>query len=72
MSPRTAYHARECAQRRFAADNADLSAPGLVFWFADEEAASKTSYPPSPFRWIDSQQEAEDLVQEAKANAAQS
>lgn len=76
MSLKTVCRAR-VSDRRELADSFTLvailtahSAPGLVFWFADNEAASKTSYPPSPFRWIDSQQEAEQVVEEAKATAA--
>lgn len=47
------------------------SAPGLVFWFADAEAAAKTQYPPTTFRWIDNQKEAEEAVALAKNRAAQ-
>ena len=46
------------------------SAPGLVFWFADAEASSATSYPPTTFRWIDNQKEAEEAVDAAKKKAA--
>jgi 6-phosphogluconolactonase len=47
-----------------------LSAPGLVFWFADADAASQTTYPPTTFRWIDNQREAEEAVEAAKRRAA--
>lgn len=47
------------------------SAPGLVFWFADADAAAKTQYPPTTFRWIDNQKEAEEAVALAKKKAAQ-
>ncbi|BEJ17336.1 hypothetical protein CspHIS471_0607370 [Cutaneotrichosporon sp. HIS471] len=47
------------------------AAPGLVFWFADAEAAAKTQYPPTTFRWIDNQKEAEEAVALAKKRAAQ-
>ena len=46
------------------------SAPGLVFWFADAEASSATSYPPTTFRWIDNQKEAEEAVDAARKKAA--
>ncbi|GFZ45123.1 6-phosphogluconolactonase-like protein 1 [Saitozyma sp. JCM 24511] len=46
------------------------AAPGLVFWFADAEAASKTKYPPTTFRWIDNQKEAEEAVEAAKRKLA--
>ena len=46
------------------------SAPGLVFWFADAEASSATAYPPTTFRWIDNQKEAEEAVDAAKKKAA--
>jgi 6-phosphogluconolactonase len=46
------------------------SAPGLVFWFADAEASSATTYPPTTFRWIDNQKEAEEAVDAAKKKAA--
>ncbi|KAK4683421.1 6-phosphogluconolactonase, partial [Tremellales sp. Uapishka_1] len=46
------------------------AAPGLVFWFADSAAASKTVYPPTTFRWIDNQKEAEEAVEAAKRKAA--
>lgn len=46
------------------------SAPGLVFWFADADAASATTYPPTTFRWIDNQKEAEEAVEAAKKKAA--
>jgi len=46
------------------------SAPGLVFWFADADAASQTKYPPTTFRWIDNQREAEEAVEAAKRRAA--
>jgi 6-phosphogluconolactonase len=46
------------------------SAPGLVFWFADAEAASSTKYPPTTFRWIDNQKEAEEAVEAAKRKLA--
>ena len=45
------------------------SAPGLVFWFADADAASQTTYPPTTFRWIDNQREAEEAVDAAKKRA---
>lgn len=47
------------------------SAPGLVFFFADSSAAAQTSYPPTTFRWIDNQKEAEEAVEAAKRKAAQ-
>jgi hypothetical protein len=47
-----------------------FSAPGLVFWFADAEASSATSYPPTTFRWIDNQKEAEEAVDAARKKAA--
>ena len=51
-------------------ENVDVSrAPGLVFWFADAEAGSKTTYPPTTFRWIDNQKEAEEAVEAAKRKA---
>ena len=46
------------------------SAPGLVFWFADADAASQTTYPPTTFRWIDNQREAEEAVAAARRRAA--
>lgn len=46
------------------------AAPGLVFWFADAEASSATSYPPTTFRWIDNQKEAEEAVDAARKKAA--
>lgn len=46
------------------------SAPGLVFWFADAEAASMTKYPPTTFRWIDNQKEAEEAVAAARRKLA--
>lgn len=46
------------------------SAPGLVFWFADADASSATAYPPTTFRWIDNQKEAEEAVDAAKKKAA--
>lgn len=46
------------------------AAPGLVFWFADADAASETKYPPTTFRWIDNQKEAEEAVEAAKRKAA--
>ena len=46
------------------------SAPGLVFWFADADAAAQTTYPPTTFRWIDNQKEAEEAVEAAKRKAA--
>jgi 6-phosphogluconolactonase len=48
----------------------ESSAPGLVFWFADAEAASNTKYPATTFRWIDNQKEAEEAVEAAKRKAA--
>jgi 6-phosphogluconolactonase len=42
-----------------------------VFWFADAEAAARTQYPPTTFRWIDNQKEAEEAVALAKKRAAQ-
>lgn len=45
------------------------AAPGLVFWFADADAASQTTYPPTTFRWIDNQREAEEAVDAAKKRA---
>lgn len=51
--------------------NADhSSAPGLVFYFADNTAAAQTAYPPTTFRWIDNQKEAEEAVEAAKRKAA--
>ena len=47
-----------------------LSAPGLVFWFADADAAKETVYPPTTFRWIDNQKEAEEAVEAAQKKAA--
>jgi len=41
-----------------------------VFWFADAEASSATSYPPTTFRWIDNQKEAEEAVDAARKKAA--
>jgi 6-phosphogluconolactonase len=41
-----------------------------VFWFADAEASSATAYPPTTFRWIDNQKEAEEAVDAAKKKAA--
>jgi 6-phosphogluconolactonase len=46
------------------------SAPGLVFFFADNEAAAQTTYPPTKFRWIDNQKEAEEAVAAAQQKAA--
>ena len=46
------------------------SAPGLVFYFADNTAAAQTAYPPTTFRWIDNQKEAEEAVEAAKRKAA--
>ncbi|KAK8858638.1 6-phosphogluconolactonase [Kwoniella newhampshirensis] len=46
------------------------ASPGLVFWFADADAASTTKYPPTTFRWIDNQKEAEEAVETAKRKAA--
>lgn len=46
------------------------AAPGLVFWFADADAASQTTYPPTTFRWIDNQREAEEAVAAARRRAA--
>ena len=46
------------------------SAPGLVFWFADADAASATSYPPTTFRWIDNQKDAEEAVDAARKKLA--
>ncbi|KAL7420801.1 suppressor of los1-1 [Cryptotrichosporon argae] len=46
------------------------AAPGLVFWFADANAAAQTTYPPTTFRWIDNQREAEEAVEAAKRRAA--
>lgn len=46
------------------------AAPGLVFYFADNTAAAQTSYPPTTFRWIDNQKEAEEAVEAAKRKAA--
>ncbi|EIW73509.1 6-phosphogluconolactonase [Tremella mesenterica] len=46
------------------------AAPGLVFWFADADAASETTYPPTTFRWIDNQKEAEEAVEAAQRKAA--
>ena len=45
-------------------------APGLVFWFADADAGRQTKYPPTTFRWIDNQKEAEEAVEAAKRKAA--
>ncbi|CAD6566558.1 MAG: suppressor of los1-1 [Tremellales sp. Tagirdzhanova-0007] len=45
------------------------AAPGLVFWFADAEAASQTTYPPTTFRWIDNHKEAEEAVEAAQRKA---
>lgn len=42
----------------------------MVFWFADVDAGSKTEYPPTTFRWIDNQKEAEAAVEAAKKKAA--
>ncbi|KAI9632077.1 uncharacterized protein MKK02DRAFT_21080 [Dioszegia hungarica] len=46
------------------------AAPGLVFFFADAEAASQTTYPSTKFRWIDNQKEAEEAFAAAQAKAA--
>ncbi|AFR94927.1 6-phosphogluconolactonase [Cryptococcus neoformans C23] len=46
------------------------ASPGLVFWFADAEAASATQYPPTTFRWIDNEKEAQEAVDAAKRRAA--
>lgn len=46
------------------------SSPGLVFWFADADAASATQYPPTTFRWIDNEKEAQEAVDAAKRRAA--
>ncbi|OCF54828.1 6-phosphogluconolactonase [Kwoniella mangroviensis CBS 10435] len=46
------------------------ASPGLVFFFADSEAAGLTNYPPTAFRWIDNEKEAEEAVAAAKRKAA--
>ncbi|WWC88461.1 6-phosphogluconolactonase [Kwoniella dendrophila CBS 6074] len=46
------------------------ASPGLVFFFADTAAATRTKYPPTAFRWIDNEKEAEEAVAAAKAKAA--
>ncbi|WVQ86814.1 hypothetical protein IAS59_000530 [Cryptococcus gattii] len=46
------------------------ASPGLVFWFADADAASATQYPPTTFRWIDNEKEAQEAVDAAKRRAA--
>lgn len=60
-----------CVLRATSVTSADLSrSPGLVFWFADAEAASQTQYPPTTFRWIDNQKEAEEAVEAAQKKKA--
>ncbi|WVN85082.1 6-phosphogluconolactonase [Cryptococcus depauperatus CBS 7841] len=46
------------------------ASPGLVFWFADADAASLTTYPPTTFRWIDNEKEAKEAVEAAQRRAA--
>ncbi|WRT67851.1 6-phosphogluconolactonase [Kwoniella shivajii] len=46
------------------------ASPGLVFFFADSDAANLTKYPPTTFRWIDNEKEAEEAVAAAKIRAA--
>ncbi|WVR06436.1 6-phosphogluconolactonase [Kwoniella sp. DSM 27419] len=46
------------------------ASPGLVFFFADQNAAEQTLYPPTTFRWIDNEKEAKEAVEHAKRKAA--
>ncbi|WVQ83103.1 6-phosphogluconolactonase [Cryptococcus sp. DSM 104549] len=46
------------------------ASPGLVFWFADADAATQTQYPPTTFRWIDNEKEAKEAVEAAKRKLA--
>lgn len=73
-SPRLVCHVRASALRKLSkpvlVHELTGSAPGLVFWFADADAASQTTYPPTTFRWIDNQKEAEEAVEAAKRKAA--
>jgi 6-phosphogluconolactonase len=41
-----------------------------VFWFADADAAQETNYPPTTFRWINNQKEAEEAVESGRIKAA--
>ncbi|TYJ58853.1 6-phosphogluconolactonase [Cryptococcus floricola] len=45
------------------------ASPGLVFWFADADAASATETPATTFRWIDNEKEANEAVEGAKRKA---
>lgn len=66
MSPLRFRHVNHTVQ----ASTDVRSAPGLVFYFADNTAAAQTSYPATTFRWIDNQKEAEEAVEAAQRKAA--
>ncbi|WVF68931.1 6-phosphogluconolactonase [Kwoniella sp. CBS 6097] len=46
------------------------ASPGLVFFFADKDAAAQTQYPPTAFRWIDNEKEAKEAVEAAQRKLA--
>lgn len=76
MSQKRGYPVLVCGQRELnfpeygPPAHHPISAPGLVFWFADAEAASLTKYPPTFFRWINNQKEAEEAVETAQRKLA--